>query len=134
MRAGVAGFFLVTIFTRPGIVKLPAPEARRALQRFPGIGAPGAERLLLLAGRAPVLALDSNGLRTLLRLGYGAEAKSYSTSYRSAQAAATAELPAEPRALATAHLLLQRHGRTVCRNTRPLCGECPVRGDCPAAS
>ena len=34
-------------------------------------GEPGAEKVLLFSGSAPVLALDSNALRVLLRLGFG---------------------------------------------------------------
>src|SRR5215510_2689924 len=69
-------------------VGLSEKEAIRVLRRFPGIGEPGAQKILLFCGRAPVLALESNGLRALVRLGYGKEAKSYAATYRSAQAAA----------------------------------------------
>jgi endonuclease-3 len=49
-----------------------APKgAKKALKKFPSIGDPGAEKILLFSRREPVLALDSNGLRVLLRLGYG---------------------------------------------------------------
>jgi len=65
-----------------------APKgAKKALKKFPSIGDPGAEKILLFSRREPLLALDSNGLRVLLRLGYGKEDKNYSTSYRSAQEA-----------------------------------------------
>ena len=113
------------VLTRPGA------EARKALMRFPGIGEPGAEKILLFSGAQPVLALDSNGLRVLLRLGYGEAHKSYSASYRSAQTAASAELPRECHGLQRAHLLLRRHGQQTCKRSRPLCGGCPLRGVCP---
>ncbi|MCA8963609.1 MAG: hypothetical protein KDC48_01910 [Planctomycetes bacterium] len=116
------------------LVQLPRPAAKKALKRFPGIGDPGVDMLRLLSGVEPVLAMDSNALRVLLRLGYGLEAKAYSTSYRSAQQAAMAELPADVTALQKAYAVLRRHGKELCRNTAPLCHECPVRGDCPAAS
>lgn len=115
------------------LVKLPLAKARRALKRFPGIGNPGADKLLLFAGVEPVLALDSNGLRVLLRLGYGRDAKAYSTSYKSAQEAAMAELPADPDALMQAYLSLQLHGREICRNKAPACPVCPLRRNCPSA-
>jgi endonuclease III len=115
------------------LVRLPAREARKALRRFPGIGAPGADKLLLLAGAEAVLALDSNALRTLLRLGYGNEGTSYAQSYASAQRAAMAELPAQHDALASTFLALRAHGQSVCRNTRPACGACVFRDDCPSA-
>ncbi|MDQ6894494.1 MAG: hypothetical protein M3167_17690 [Acidobacteriota bacterium] len=105
-------------------------EAAKALRKFPSIGEPGAEKILLFARREPRLALDSNGLRVLLRLGYGTESKSYSASYRSAQGAAEAELPAEFDALIEAHQLLRRHGQEVCRRAAPLCDRCPVMSEC----
>src|SRR6266850_6641132 len=55
----------------------PLPKARAALKRFPGIGDPGAEKILLFTGRHPFFALESNGLRVLLRLGHARPGKSY---------------------------------------------------------
>jgi endonuclease III len=105
-------------------------EARKALARFPAIGEPGAEKILLLTRSHPVLALDSNGLRVLLRLGVGDEKKSYSASYRSAQQAAMAELGKGYAELIGAHLLLRRHGQATCKRSRPRCEECPLAGGC----
>jgi endonuclease III len=113
--------------------KLPYAAARRALAKFPAIGEPGAEKILLLSGMHPVLALDSNGLRVLIRLGYGAESDNYSRMYRSAQAAAQAELATTVAARREAHLLLRQHGQMLCRRTRPRCGECPLAPDCAFA-
>lgn len=115
------------------LVHLQRAQARKALKRFPSIGDPGVDKLRLFAGAEPILALESNGLRVLLRLGYGVEAKAYATSYRSAVAAATAELPADIDALIDAHLSLRRHGQETCRNTAPTCPDCPLRRDCPSA-
>jgi endonuclease III len=111
-------------------VKRPLPEARKALMRFPSLGAPGAEKVLLLSGSHPVLALDSNGLRVLVRLGYGREARSYAATYRSAQEAAAAQLPPDVGTLTRAHLLLRRHGQTLCRRSRPRCEACPIAEVC----
>jgi endonuclease III len=111
-------------------VKRPLPEARKALMKFPSLGAPGAEKVLLLSRSHPVLGLDSNGLRVLLRLGYGREAKSYAATYRSVQEAVTPLLAPEVPGLIRAHLLLRRHGQTLCRRSRPRCEACPVAGVC----
>ena len=108
--------------------------ALKALQQFPAIGRPGAEKILLHTGRLPVLALESNGLRALLRLGYGQEHKGYDQSYRSAQEAAAPELPAQCKALQRAHALLKELGRQVCKRSAPLCAECPARALCPTGS
>ena len=67
------------------VSRMGMPKAKRLLKRFPGIGDPGAERILLFSGSYPFLTLDSNGLRVLLRFGFGEESSNYSTSYRSVQ-------------------------------------------------
>src|SRR5579871_4867117 len=113
------------------VVKRPITEARRILKRFPGIGEPGADRLLLLSGAQPVLGMDSNALRVLTRLGYAREQKNYGKQYREALAAVTPELPAGVRAVQRAYLLLRHHGQTLCKTNRPECQACPVRAKCP---
>jgi endonuclease III len=115
------------------VLRLPYPEARRILKTFPAIGPPGADKILLLTGAHKILALDSNALRVLLRLGYGDERKSYSASYASAQKAALEELPRSVRALQKASLLLRRHGQELCRRTDPRCPICPLRDHCAFA-
>src|SRR5881394_2073276 len=67
------------------VLKLPYAKAKKALQKFPSIGEPGAEKILLFTWSYPVLGLESNGLRVLLRLGFGEEKKNYTQSYRSVQ-------------------------------------------------
>src|SRR5437868_7250068 len=49
---------------------LPLPKAKKALQRFPGIGERSAEKFLLFTRSYPVLGLGLNALRVLLRLGF----------------------------------------------------------------
>jgi endonuclease-3 len=112
------------------VIRRPVPEALKALRKFPSIGEPGAQKVLLFCRREPFLALDSNGLRVLLRLGYGKEDKSYARSYRSAQEAADAELPRDCGVRIEAHLLLRRHGQELCRRSQPRCEICPVRSGC----
>jgi endonuclease III len=108
----------------------PLRVAKKTLARFPAIGEPGAEKILLLTRSHPVLALDSNGLRVLLRIGFGAEAKSYSASYRSAQKEAMAEAGDDYDLLIRAHHLLRRHGQETCKRSRPRCEVCPVAAGC----
>jgi endonuclease III len=112
------------------VLKLLFPKAKKALQKFPGVGEPGAEKVLLFTGSYPVLALESNGLRVLLRLGYGEEMKSYSTTYRLVQKAVEAELDKDYSWLIEAHLLLRRHGQELCKRTKPECQKCPLALDC----
>ena len=99
------------------------------LRKFPSIGEPYADRILLFNGKKVTLAPDSNALRVLLRLGYGEESKSYATTYRSVTSATAAELR-DAKFAQRAHLLLRRHGQEVCKRSAPRCEVCAVRGDC----
>jgi endonuclease III len=110
--------------------KLPLSKAKQAFRKFPGIGEPGAEKILLFGRAYPVLGLDSNGLRVLLRLGFGEEKKNYSASYRSVQQAIKDQLSADYDWLISAHVLLRQHGKELCKTTRPMCEKCPVRKSC----
>ena len=112
------------------ILKQPLAKVKRSLKKFPGIGDPGAEKILLFSRTHPILALDSNGLRVLLRLGYGEERKNYSATYRSAQEAVESELKKDFDWLITAHQLLRRHGQELCKTARPLCSRCPLKTSC----
>ena len=103
---------------------------RKALRRFYGIGEPGADRILLFTRSHAVLPLDSNGARVLLRVGYGTDNKNYSTMYRSVVDAAQPELPPAFDSLIAAHLLLRRHGQTICKTNAPHCEACVIRPDC----
>ena len=111
-------------------LKLPLAQAKQALRKFPSIGDPGAEKILLFTHTCPVPALDSNGLRVLLRLGFGEEKKNYSASYRSAQEAIKTEIVNDCDWLIRAYLLLRLHGKELCKTTKPKCESCPVRTDC----
>jgi endonuclease III len=112
------------------ILKLPRPKAIRALKQFPSIGDPGAEKMLLFAGAHSILALDSNGMRVLLRLGFGEEKKSYTASYKSVQASLENQIGDDPKFLIAAHQLLRQHGQELCKRSNPRCAECPLRRTC----
>jgi endonuclease III len=105
-------------------------KAAKALRRFPSVGEPGADRILMLCGSHAVFGLDSNALRVLYRIGYGEEMKNYTKTYRSSRDAASAELPTKAAALAAASLLLREHGKETCKYTVPRCEECPITAAC----
>jgi endonuclease III len=112
-------------------LKKPLAQAKKSLKKFPSVGDPGAEKILMLTRSHPVLALESNGLRVLLRLGFAEEQKSYSASYRGVQQALAGQLPSGYEDLISAHQLLRQHGQELCKRTRPLCeGGCPLTADC----
>lgn len=111
----------------------PAPAVKRVLKKFPGIGDPGADKILLFCGVEDVPSFDSNGLRVLARAGVIQEQKSYAATYKSAQAALRASARGEDAAfLRRAYLTTRRHGQELCKRTAPLCAKCPVRSDCPS--
>jgi endonuclease III len=118
---------------------LDPTQARKALQRFPAIGEPGADKILLFTGTVASLAPESNGLRVLVRLGFIQEHKSYSTMYRASRAWFQNELGREPstprmfKQMMEAHHLLKRHGQELCRRSAPRCEACPLRNTCPSA-
>lgn len=120
------------------VLKRPLAQAKKSLKKFPGIGDPGAEKILLFSKTHPILALDSNGLRVLRRLGYGEEQKSYAATYRLAQEAAQEAAKDAVRDemwkdfdwLIAAHQLLRLHGQQLCKATTPLCAKCPVKTVC----
>ncbi|HVT39932.1 MAG TPA: hypothetical protein VHE78_12855 [Gemmatimonadaceae bacterium] len=105
-------------------------KAKRALQRFPSVGEPGADRILMLCGSHAVLGLDSNSLRSLCRMGYGTEQRNYSRTCREARDAAMAELPGKASLLAEASLVLRTHGQETCKYSAPRCDECVVTTTC----
>lgn len=114
------------------VVRGPLGIAKRALRSFPGIGEPGAEKILLFTGQQALLAPESNGLRVLVRLGLVLEEKSYTRTYAASREAAK-ELPSDCRVMQEAHLLLQQHGQTLCKRNAPLCQACPLVARCAYA-
>jgi endonuclease III len=112
------------------VLKKPLPQAKKALRRFPSIGDPGAEKILLLTRSHPVMALDSNGLRVLCRVGFAEEKKNYAATYRLVLDAIHSQLSGDYDSLIRAHQLLRQHGQELCKRSKPHCTECPVRHCC----
>lgn len=112
------------------VLTLPLRDAKRALQKIYGLGEPGAEKILLLSRSHRLLPLDSNGARTMVRIGYGASHKNYSTMYRSVADAARPELVDDTDWLIDAHVLLRHHGQQLCKTSAPRCELCPVASLC----
>jgi len=109
---------------------LPVAQAKKALMRFPSIGEPGAEKILLFGRSHAILGLDSNGVRVLTRLGVVQEAKTYSATYRAVQAAVSPYAGEGFDWLIRAHQLLRQHGQELCRRNQPRCARCPLNDSC----
>jgi len=108
----------------------PLAQVRKILKTFPSIGDLGADRILLFAGIAPVAAVASNCPYVLVRILSGQEGKNYGATYREAQHAIEAGIPAKFDARIRAYMLLKRHGQDRCKATNPKCPECPVNKSC----
>jgi endonuclease-3 len=104
--------------------------AKKALKEFPVIGEPGADKILLFAGLAPVAAVPSACVAVPQRILFGDENKNYAAGYRAAQEAIAAELPEKFDARQRAYLLLKRHGHEICKRAKPKCEVCPISGMC----
>jgi endonuclease III len=111
----------------------PIAQVRKALKKFPSIGDPGADRILLFGGIAPIAAVPSNCPQVLMRVKCGQESENYVVTYREARRAIDAEVPATFDARIRAYLLLKRHGQDVCKRAKPKCEECPIRFACAFA-
>lgn len=114
------------------VVRKPVDAATRALRVFPGIGEPGAEKILLFSGRRALLAPESNGVRVLVRLGLVEEGKSYAQTYAASRAVAKG-LRGGARRMQVAHLLLKQHGHELCKRGAPRCDACPLSLGCAHA-
>jgi endonuclease-3 len=116
-------------------LRLSSPaKARTLLKRFPGIGDPGADRILLFCGLDVRPALESNGVRALVRLGHAAEGASYAQAYRSAISALRDLGPPDRDRLVEAFQVLRAHGQALCKRGAPLCLPCPLDPVCAHAS
>lgn len=113
-----------------GLGSLSFEEARKRLAQFPMIGGPAADRILMLTGLFNTFALESNGMRVLLRIGYGKEGANYDASYRSVMKAITGHLPPMNPERVALHQRLRQHGLELCKRTKPQCGACPLLPYC----
>ncbi|HUO91603.1 MAG TPA: hypothetical protein VMU22_01720 [Rhizomicrobium sp.] len=109
---------------------LPLPKARAVLKKFPSIGDPGADRIILFAGIAAEPAISTDGMRTLVRLGLCAEHKNYGQTYKTAIALLRKEGKPGAAWLEHAYLVLRAHGRALCKRSAPICVPCPLDRAC----
>jgi endonuclease-3 len=112
------------------LIRTAPDKASKELRRFPGIGEPGADKILLFSRAKRTLAPESNALRVLVRLGFGEEDENYGRMYRSAAEAVAPQLSEDFAWLIRVHQLLRRHGQEVCKRSVPLCEVCPLRDGC----
>jgi endonuclease III len=109
---------------------MPVAKARGVLKSFPGIADPGADRILLFAGIAPIAAAPSSSPQVVLRMQTGHVDDSYSRNYKQAQEIIEASIAPTFEARTRAFLILKRHGEQICKRSTPHCHECPIAGSC----
>ncbi len=112
---------------------LPLHKARALLKLYPAIGDPCADKILLFAGISPRPSLESNGVRTLVRMGFIQEHKAYAATWRAAMDVLREQGEPDFDWLTGAYLTLRDHGRERCRCAEPACPACPLDFTCAHA-
>lgn len=105
----------------------PLQQVRDELLRCKGVGPETADSILLYAGDRPSFVVDAYTRRLFGRLGLlqGKE------SYAQIRQMFMTHLPHNSDLFNEYHALIVEQCKQYCR-TRPLCGDCPLRGDCAA--
>jgi len=104
--------------------------AKNVLQKFPVIGEPGADKILLFSKLAAVAAVPSAFVGVPMRLWFGETGKNYAADYRVAREILSAGLDETFEARQRAYLLLKKHGQEICKRSTPKCEICPLTGPC----
>ena len=105
-------------------------KAHSLLKKFPAIGVPGADKVLLFSGIEVRPALESNGLRAMLRLGLAPVERSYAASYRKAVDVLREDGEPTRTWFIRSYSLLRAHGQSLCKRTKPQCLACPLDTTC----
>lgn len=109
-------------------------KARASLKKFPNIADPGADRIILFGGLAPVAAVPSNTTQVLVRIRCGKEHENYGRNYTEGQDIIDSETPKSFDARQRSYLLLKEHGQRLCKRTNPKCDQCPLAASCEFCS
>lgn len=99
-------------------------SARENLLSVQGIGPETADSILLYAGGHPVFVVDAYTHRIFSRHGLIAE----ESDYHSIQEEFEHRLPQDIPLYNEYHALLVMLGKHFCKKTKPLCGQCPLKG------
>jgi endonuclease-3 len=103
----------------------PRQRALDFLEGLEGVGRKTAACVLLFSYDRPELPVDTHVYRVASRLGLIRPGASFKEAHDTLQALI------DPDDVYELHVNLLRHGRRLCRPTRPLCEECPLRRLCP---
>lgn len=110
-----------------GLRTLETEALRHWLLRIHGIGPETADDMLLYAFERPVFVVDAYTRRVFERLGVLTENLDYETIRRGFETALGQDVPL----FNEYHALIVRHGKELCRRTRPRCPQCCLHASCP---
>jgi len=108
--------------------RAPLAEAKHYLRSFDGVGPKTVGCVLLFACRRPVLPVDTHVHRISIRLGLIDRKTDAETAHD-----LLAEMVPIERVL-DFHILLIRHGRTMCKARAMQCPDCPLLDLCPTGA
>jgi endonuclease-3 related protein len=98
---------------------------RQQLLEVNGIGPETSDAILLYAGEKPFFVVDTYTRRIFSRQGLIAG----NADYQTLQDLFMDNLPMDARFYNEYHALIVRVGKEHCKKTRPLCSDCPLRGE-----
>jgi endonuclease-3 len=107
--------------------KMPLQEAKELLGSFNGVGPKTVACVLLFACGKPIFPVDTHISRVATRLGLLPE----KCSDVKAHEILNSLVP--PEKAFSFHINVIRHGRQVCRPSKPKCSECALKGICPSS-
>ena len=109
----------------------PLNELREELLALHGVGPETADSMLLYAGNLPSFVIDAYTMRVLQRLGIiNSDSK---PKYEDVRALFQQSLPTDVQLFNEYHALFVAHGKDVCKSRKPLCYDCVLMENCPAA-
>jgi len=79
---------------RTALKRTSVTQARSVIKKFPSMGDPGSDRMLLFGGISPIAAVPSNCPHVLVRIQIGREPENYRKTYSEAQRILQAYVPA----------------------------------------
>ena len=112
-------------YSLEGLNDWPTDKAREYLTAMPGVGPKTAACVLMFSFGKPVFPVDTHIHRVTRRLGLIDAKVSAEQAHDILQSMCKAEW------VYPLHLLIIRHGRTVCHARNPVCGQCPLLRMCP---
>jgi len=99
-------------------------QAKEYLRSFPGVGPKTAACVLCFAMGRPVMPVDTHVGRITRRLGLVPERATAEEAHDIMDRITPPEL------VFPFHVEMIRHGRALCRPTKPGCGRCPITNEC----